>query len=133
MQSGRTFIPVLIEQDFYRAEIEQIEVFAPLVPVDRVWIENIGPPPVSGQSVLDAPPVRYAIPATEVAHLTGERIVQRVADGFVRDLRAISEKYLNSAASPSVRLCTESDWYAWAINGRVPAWSEVPVEILWLE
>ncbi len=38
--AGR-FVPVLTEQDYYRAEIEQIEVFAPLVPIDRVWVEQL--------------------------------------------------------------------------------------------
>ncbi len=32
------------EQEWYRAEAEQIEVFAPLVPAERVWVETFGEP-----------------------------------------------------------------------------------------
>ena len=39
VQGARTYIPVLTEQEWYRAELEQMETFAPLVPVDRVWAE----------------------------------------------------------------------------------------------
>jgi hypothetical protein len=41
VRGGRTYVPVLTEQDYYRAETEQVEVFAPLVPVDRVWVEQV--------------------------------------------------------------------------------------------
>ena len=43
VQASRTYVPVLPEQEWYRAEAEQIEVFAPLVPIDRVWVEEPQP------------------------------------------------------------------------------------------
>ena len=42
VQGSRTFVPAIPEQEWYRAEAEQIEVFAPLVPVERVWVETFG-------------------------------------------------------------------------------------------
>jgi hypothetical protein len=45
VQGGRTFAPVLTEHDYYRSELEQIEVFAPLVPIDRIWVEDVRPRP----------------------------------------------------------------------------------------
>ena len=42
VQGSRTYVPVIPEHEWYRAEAEQVEVFAPLVPVERVWVETIG-------------------------------------------------------------------------------------------
>ena len=42
VQGSRTYVPVMPEHEWYRAEAEQIEVFAPLVPVERVWVEETG-------------------------------------------------------------------------------------------
>src|SRR4051812_3712961 len=42
IQGSRTYVPVMPEAEWYRAEAEQTEVFAPLVPIDRVWIEDYG-------------------------------------------------------------------------------------------
>src|SRR6476659_6612379 len=41
VQGSRTYVPVLPEQEWYRAESEQTEVFAPLVPIERVWVETV--------------------------------------------------------------------------------------------
>jgi hypothetical protein len=41
MQTSRTYVPVLAEHEWYRAESERTEVFAPLVPIERVWIEVV--------------------------------------------------------------------------------------------
>src|SRR5262249_13328924 len=47
VQGSRTYVPVLPEQEWYRAEAEQIEAFAPMVPIERVWVEAVaGPSPV---------------------------------------------------------------------------------------
>src|SRR3954451_14996922 len=42
VQGSRTYVPVMQEAEWYRAEAEQTEVFAPLVPVERVWVEEYG-------------------------------------------------------------------------------------------
>src|SRR6266581_4523563 len=73
VQASRTYVPVLPEQEWYRAEAEQIEVFAPLVPVDRVWVETIATAEPTGPSItpvgdvfgrlvsLDGPPRRVPV------------------------------------------------------------------------
>ena len=45
VQGSRTYVPVIPEHEWYRAEAEQVEVFAPLVPVERVWVETVGTRP----------------------------------------------------------------------------------------
>lgn len=136
VQAGRTFVPVLTEQDYYRAETEQVEVFAPLVPVDRVWVEHVadGDPMVPISSTLDAPGRRDPVAVTEDAtRVLGARVIQAVADGFVRDLRAATHVYVGGTGHPCIRVCGEPDWYRWAASGTTPSTIELTTQTLWLE
>jgi hypothetical protein len=133
VQGSRTFVPVLTEQEYYRAELHHIEAFAILVPVDRVWVEEPGALPGDHLQALDVPPVRNANPARSGTPLLGRRVVRSVPDGFVRDLRAVSDTYLSHAGAESVRICAESAWYCWALDGSPPSAIEVPIDQLWLE
>ena len=132
-RAGRTFVPILTEQDYYRAELEQIEVFASLVPMDRVWVEEVRPAPTDGSAALDAPPIRHARRPTSSEWLLSRRIIRAVADGFVRDLRAVSGLYPTGPGAQCVRLCSEAEWYAWAFTGRVPDSVEVSALDLWVD
>ena len=128
VHGSRTYVPVLSEQDYYRAETEQLEVFAPLVPVDRVWVEQIADR-VAGETgpvTLDAPPRRWPIPVADVVSVTGRRVVQAVPDGHIRDLRAVTEVYRNAGGVECVRVCGEPEWYRWALDGTTPSISELP-------
>jgi hypothetical protein len=136
VHGSRTFVPVLTEQDFYRAETEQLEVFAPLVPIDRVWVElstESGAQNDSAPVTLDAPPRRPAVPVTGVDAVVGRRVVQAVPDGFIRDLRAVTSVYVNAGGMPCVRVCGEPEWYRWALEGTTPSTVEVDAELLWVE
>ena len=53
VQGSRTYVPVIPEHEWYRAEAEQVEVFAPLVPVERVWVETVGEPAVGAARPRD--------------------------------------------------------------------------------
>ena len=143
IQSSRTYVPVMTESEWYRAEAEQIEVFAPLVPVERVWIETLaaagsetsfGPADVMSRLVsLDAPPRREPVPVIDVRPLTGRRVVQ-VGDGAERrDLRAVTELYSGPDGDICVRVAVELDWYRWGWSGKAPKTLEVPVHLLWTE
>jgi hypothetical protein len=138
VHGSRTYVPVLTEQDYYRAETEQLEVFAPLVPIDRVWVEDtppdVAPIDLPGKpATLDAPPQRDPVRPEEAGTITGRRIVQLVPDGEVRDLRAVTEVYRSDAGDPCVRICTEAEWYRWALVGTIPEPTEVRTDRLWLE
>jgi hypothetical protein len=145
---SRTYVPVLPEQEWYRAEAEQIEAFAPMVPVERVWVETISSSSavdrLGAQDLvlrlvsLDAPPRRDPVPVRDVVSLTGRRVVkvpgpEDKAGDYQRDLRAITEPYASSDGDICVRVARELDWYRWAWNGRAPKTLEVPVHLLWLE
>jgi hypothetical protein len=142
VQGSRTYVPVMPEAEWYRAEAEQTEVFAPLVPVERVWVEELGlPGPVTGIGdvvsrlvSLDEPPRRNPVAAQDASFLTGRRVVQLLEDGGERrDQRAVTELHTNNDGDICARVTTELDWYRWGWSGRTPATLEVPVHLLWLE
>jgi hypothetical protein len=143
VQGSRTYVPVVPEAEWYRSEAEQIEVFAPLVPIERVWVEVVAPAGSTlprGQSdvvsrlvSLDAPPRREPVPVIDVRPLTGRRVVQ-VGDGAERrDLRAVTELYSGPDGDICVRVAVELDWYRWGWSGKAPKTLEVPVHLLWTE
>jgi hypothetical protein len=148
VQGSRTYVPVLAEHEWYRAEAEQIEAFAPMVPLERVWVETIersstvesgaGRDLVSRLVSLDAPPRREPVPVREAASVTGRRVVKMPgpddkAGREERDLRAVTETYTNADGDLCVRVAAELDWYRWAWSGKTPRTLEVPVHLLWLE
>lgn len=147
VQASRTYVPVLPELEWYRAESEKTEVFAPLIPVERVWVETIGEPataPPSGLDLvsrlvsLDTPPQRPPTAARDVVGLTGKRVIQvpgpeKKAAPDQRDLRATTEPFTGADGDICVRVAAELDWYRWAWNGQVPKTQAVPVHLLWAE
>ncbi|MFC3992804.1 hypothetical protein [Actinoplanes siamensis] len=142
IQGSRTYVPVMPESEWYRAESEQTEVFAALVPVDRVWVEDLGVPVPRGSAVspeielvsLDEPPRRPARPAEQAGSITGRRAVRLLDDGGEqRDLRATTELYTSEKGDICARVCIELDWYRWAWSGRVPQTLEVAAALLWME
>lgn len=142
VQGSRTYVPVMPESEWYRAEAEQTEVFAPLVPLERVWVEEYGLSGPMGARVdtasklvsLDEPPRRNPIPALDADTLTGRRVVQLRENGAERrDLRAVTELHTSDAGDVCARVAAELDWYRWAWSGRAPSTLEVPIQLLWLE
>lgn len=141
VQGSRTYVPVIPEHEWYRAESEQVEVFAPLVPVERVWVETIGErrpssrPPESGIRLvsLDAPTRRPPTPVFEADSVAGRRVVHVAGMTERRDLRAVTETYSGADGDICVRVAPELEWYRWAWRGQAPSTLEVPVHLLWLE
>lgn len=147
VQGSRTYVPVLPEQEWYRAEAEQTEVFAPLVPLERVWVETHGVStadpgsagdPLNHLASLDAPPPRIPLPARDVANIGGRRVVRipgpdEKSASDRRDLRAVTELYTNADGDIAVRIANELDWYRWAWTGQTPRTLEVPVQCIWVE
>jgi hypothetical protein len=138
VQGSRTYVPVIPEHEWYRAESEQVEVFAPLVPVERVWVETVGErraPAESGIRLvsLDAPTRRPPTPVFEADAVTGRRVVHVAGSTEQRDLRAVTETYSGADGDICVRVAPELEWYRWAWRGQAPTTMEVPVHLLWLE
>ena len=141
VQNSRTYVPVLPEQEWYRAEAEQVEVFAPLVPIDRVWVERpdeTQTAPTRGDVLsrlvsLDAPTPRFPTPAVDAGPLTGRRLVHMKDGQEVRDLRAVTELHTGTDGDIVIRAMLEIDWYRWIWTGRPPESREIPVHVVWVE
>jgi hypothetical protein len=142
VQGSRTYVPVMSEGEWYRAEAEQTEIFAPLVPVERVWVEEYG---VAGISLpaddiasrlvsLDEPARRTPVPALDAPSLSGRRVVRLRDNGSEeRELRAVTELHTNAQGDICARVTTELDWYRWGWSGHAPRTLEVLVHRLWVE
>ena len=142
VQGSRTYVPIMSEGEWYRAEAEQTEIFAPLVPVERVWVEEYG---VAGITLpiddgssrlvsLDEPSRRLPVPALDAPSLSGRRVVRLLDDGGEeRDLRAVTELHTSSEGDICARITTELDWYRWGWSGHTPRTLEVSVNRLWVE
>ena len=142
VQGSRTYVPVMAEAEWYRAEAEQTEVFAPMVPIERVWAEEFGiagaAAPGEGMTSrlvsLDEPPRRLAVAALDADAITGRRVIQILEGGGERrDLRGVTEIHTGEEGDVCARVTTELDWYRWGWSGRAPSTLEVPVHLLWIE
>ena len=145
-ERGQPMVPVLAEQDWYRAERDSVEVFAPLVPLEHVWVEQISSSPATPGAAggsrtmmlerlveLHTPPVRPAIPARDVPALTGRRLVLTAPDTNRRGVRALSEPYQRPDGDICVRIADEGDWYRWATDGIPPPGVTAGIHLLWVE
>ncbi|MFD0785355.1 hypothetical protein ACFQZ8_15720 [Micromonospora azadirachtae] len=141
VQGSRTYVPVIPEHEWYRAETDQIEVFAPLVPVERVWVEAVGARADSPTGrepglrlvSLDGPSHRAPIPVVDADSVAGRRVVHVLDSVEHRDLRAVTETYSGADGDICVRVTPEAEWYRWAWRGQAPTTLEVPVHLLWIE
>lgn len=142
VQGSRTYVPVMPEAEWYRAEAEQTEVFAPLVPVERVWVEEMGMAGMTDKRgdvmsrlvSMDEPPRRNPVAALDADTLTGRRVVQFLEGGGERrDLRAVTELHTSNEGDICARVAKELDWYRWGWSGSAPRTLEVPVHLLWIE
>jgi hypothetical protein len=143
-QGGRAYVPVLTEYEWYRSEAEQIEVFAPLVPIERVWVETVGaytdsslrPSIVADDGSADGPPLREPVRLHQMKRITGLRVVRMIAAenrSAERALRAVTDAYADPYGDRCVRVAHELDWYRWAWGGKQPSTLEVPIDLLWIE
>ena len=142
VQGSRTYVPVMPEAEWYRAEAEQTEVFAPLVPVERVWVEEYGLAGATwtadeGQSrlvSLDEPPRRAPVAVLDAIYVFGRRVIHLLDDGSERrDLRAVTELHTSHDGTICIRAAEEMDWYRWAWSGQIPRVLEMPASLAWLE
>jgi hypothetical protein len=82
----------------------------------------------------DRPPARPPRRAQDVPDLTGRRIVVLQPAGPVFHRRAVSEPYVHSASGDvSVTVCSEHDWYRWAITRETPRAEPCPIYLVWVE
>lgn len=80
-----------------------------------------------------APPAREPKPASEVPALRGKRVILSRPDGFVYDVRAISQIHPDQLGHDVVDVCTEEGYFRWMFTGQPPAAQSFPLRLVWVE
>jgi hypothetical protein len=116
--------------------------------LDRVWVEQgeaLPPEPADAGAAggspgvferlvtPDMPPERPSRRAADVPDLTGRRVVVVQPGGPVRHRRTVSEPYLDPDGDVAVTICSEHDWYRWAITREPPRAEPCPLYLVWVE
>ncbi len=79
-----------------------------------------------------APPARQPRPAAEEPTLRGKRVVLSMPDGFVYDMRAVSELYRDGQGRNLVDIVSEEDYYRWMLTRASPDRQPYPVQLVWV-
>lgn len=80
-----------------------------------------------------APPTRAPRPAGSVPALRGKRVVLSTPEGFVYDMRAISEIHPDVDGREVVDIATEEDYFRWMFSHIPPATQGYPRRLVWVE
>ena len=145
-EDGEDYVDVVSEHDWYRSRIRREPVPSTPYRLDRVWVEHGEQTPPGdddqpGQPAavfdrlvtVDSPPRRPARRAGDVPDLAGRRVVVVQPGGPVRHRRAVSEPYLDADGDLAVTICSEHDWYRWAITREPPRAEPCPLYLVWVE
>lgn len=86
---------------------------------------------------LGPPPARTPTPASEARSLTGRRVILDSVEGYVHDVRAVSE-VRHDLDGDFVMVATEADWYDWSAPaypiGQWPRGSKAwPVQLVYVD
>jgi hypothetical protein len=65
--------------------------------------------------------------------LYGKRVILSTGEGFVYDMRAASEAYLDGDGKPKVDIVTEEGWYKWMFTKQPPDRAPYPLHYVWVE
>jgi hypothetical protein len=79
------------------------------------------------------PPTRRPMRVSEVPALRGKRVILSRPDGFIYDVRAVSELHTDGRGRAVVEVCTERDYYAWMLGGPRPQTRTYPAALVWVE
>lgn len=79
------------------------------------------------------PPTRPPRPAHNVPALWGKRVILSTPDGFVYDMRAISQIRPDEQGQEVVDIASEEDYYRWMHTQKRPHSEAYPVRLVWVE
>lgn len=86
------------------------------------------PPPFLGE-----PPTRPPRRVTEVPAVRGKRVILSQPEGFIYDVRAVSEVFTGDDGKPHVQVCTEQAYYRWMLMDVTPKATTYPASLVWVE
>lgn len=79
------------------------------------------------------PPTRRPRPAIDERALRGKRVILSTPEGFVYDMRAVSERYVDSEGGSVVDIVSEEGYFRWMFTGQLPTRRNYPIYLLWIE
>ena len=79
------------------------------------------------------PPAREPRPASEVPALRGKRVILSTPDGFVYDVRAISQIHQDGNGQDVIDVVAEEHYYRWMFTQVVPPTESFPSKLVWVE
>lgn len=79
------------------------------------------------------PPARQPRPASEEPALRGKRVILSTPEGFVYDMRAVSQVHPDEGGEDVVDVVAEEDFYRWMLMKVVPEWTSYPPHLVWVE
>ena len=79
------------------------------------------------------PPPREPRPASEVPALRGKRVILSTPEGFVYDMRAISQIYRSGDGRDVIDIVTEEHYFRWMFIEVTPPSEAFPSHLVWVE
>lgn len=79
------------------------------------------------------PPTRAPQPASNVKTIRGKRVILSTPEGFVYDMRAVSECQVGVDDSEFVDIVSEEDYYRWMLTRHRTAPESWAVGLIWIE
>lgn len=79
------------------------------------------------------PPVRPPRPAAGEPTLRGKRVILSTPEGFVYDMRAVSEVYRDVEGEAKVEILAEEDYYRWMFGHSRPMSESYPAHLVWIQ
>ena len=79
------------------------------------------------------PPARQPRPAADERALRGKRVILSTPEGFVYDMRAVSQIYESHDGEDLVEITSEVDFYRWMLLQALPQRTPYPIHLVWVE
>lgn len=79
------------------------------------------------------PPSRRPRPAIEERALRGKRVILSTPEGFVYDMRAASQPYVDSEGGSVVDIVSEEGYFRWMLTDQAPTRQSFPVRLIWVD
>lgn len=79
------------------------------------------------------PPSRRPRPAIGERALRGKRVILSTAEGFVYDMRAVSEQHVDSVGNSVVDIVSEEGYFRWMFTDQLPTRQTFPTPLVWVD
>ncbi len=79
------------------------------------------------------PPAREPRPASEVPALRGKRVILSTPDGFVYDMRAISQIHRDGEGQDIIDVVSEEHYFRWMFTQAAPTSEAYSAHLVWVE